>query len=249
MTPEPLLLSEPLVSARLPTQVSRISDTRSSRPRRAARPAGDPAVAGRAKRPEVPRLVAAARRPRDDVVHLGSGQQPALLADREPGELRAPRRRPARRHRRLPGERQPPVRITPPVRPGVLRAVPVAAAAYEGHQAGGRGARGGGDQMRRRGCPWGKGRRQGPCGGPCSRITLGAGGQRGWITRSGGHGTVMATLGGRLTAATAGCGRVMATTGTLSVHGGPAGSGSGTARMTRVTPSRCAVPSRRGQAR
>lgn len=79
--------------------------------------------------------------------------------------------------------------------------------------------------MLRRGCPWGKGRRQGPRGGAGSRITRGGGGGGAPVTRVRGHGTPMAALGGRLTATAGGCGRVMATTGHWSTHGG-SGSGS-----------------------
>jgi len=48
----------------------------------------------------------------------------------------------------------------------------------------------------------------------------GASGGRSWTTRHRGHGTSMATLGGRLTATTAGCGRAMVTVRSLSTHGG-----------------------------
>ena len=98
-----------------------------------ARPAGDPPMAGVAERPEVARIVPAALCPAAHVVHLGGRTEPAVLADREPGQLRCPRRLPARRHRRLTLERRPAVRRAPAGLVGVLRTPPVAARTGQRH--------------------------------------------------------------------------------------------------------------------
>jgi hypothetical protein len=82
--------------------------------------------------------------------------------------------------------------------------------------------RGGGTHVERSGCPLGRGRRQGPCGGAASRIGRCAGGGRSWVTRTVGHATVMAGVRGTVMLMAGGCGRVMATTCSRSTRGGAA---------------------------
>ena len=88
-------------------------------------------------------------------MHLDRERPAALLAPRERGELTRADRPPSRRHRRLPGERFLPVRRAPAGLVAVLRAVPIPAGSYQGHETRDlRPARSGTDTARNERCHW-----------------------------------------------------------------------------------------------